>query len=388
MGRRRSASSARTTPATKRIICCRSLRGWCWVRTTSTITAPPISRRFASALAGKQNATASMRDVFNAPAILLIGNDPTNQHPLLAWQIRSNVRLHRAKLYVANSSAIKLHRQATAFAQIAAGSEGSFVQFLAGNDKAADTRRLAERHARGAHQVARWAEERNGPGHHLRFGAARRRCQDAGRFRPGARTRSSSAWAITPTRAARPTWGSIPTCCRATRRFRARRSFHEEWLDEIPATPGMNLLQMVDAAKNGKLKALYVVGSNPVARYNIDPFALSKSFVIVQDMFLTETASIADVVLPVANAYEKSGTLHQHLRRRADAEEGRRVCGRAQRLRVHRAHRGAHGIRRPQAGALRRRAARAPTWDRRAARNRASPTGTRFGWRVTTSSRR
>ena len=64
----------------------------------------------------------------------------------------------------------------------------------------------------------------------------------------------------------------------------------------------------MDAAKDGKLKALYVVGSNPVARYNVDPFALSKTFVVVQDMFLTETASIADVVLPVANAYEKGGT--------------------------------------------------------------------------------
>ncbi len=41
----------------------------------------------------------------------------------------------------------------------------------------------------------------------------------------------------------------------------------------------------------------------------IDPFAFSKSFVVVQDMFLTETAVIADVVLPAANAYEKSGTM-------------------------------------------------------------------------------
>jgi NADH-quinone oxidoreductase subunit G len=65
---------------------------------------------------------------------------------------------------------------------------------------------------------------------------------------------------------------------------------------------------MMEAAKEGKLKALYVVGSNPIARFNIDPFALSKSFVVVQDMFLTETAAIADVVLPVANAYEKGGT--------------------------------------------------------------------------------
>ena len=51
---------------------------------------------FAARARGQsRNATASMRDVFNAPAILLIGNDPTEQHPLLAWQIRNNVRLHR-----------------------------------------------------------------------------------------------------------------------------------------------------------------------------------------------------------------------------------------------------------------------------------------------------
>jgi NADH-quinone oxidoreductase subunit G len=65
---------------------------------------------------------------------------------------------------------------------------------------------------------------------------------------------------------------------------------------------------MVEAGKAGGLKALYVVGSNPVGRLQIDPFAFSKSFVVVQDMFLTETAVIADVVLPAANAYEKSGT--------------------------------------------------------------------------------
>ncbi len=72
--------------------------------------------------------------------------------------------------------------------------------------------------------------------------------------------------------------------------------------------PGLDLSGMVEAGKAGKLKALYVVGSNPVGRLNIDPFAFSKSFVVVQDMFLTETAMMADVVLPAANAYEKSGT--------------------------------------------------------------------------------
>jgi NADH-quinone oxidoreductase subunit G len=65
---------------------------------------------------------------------------------------------------------------------------------------------------------------------------------------------------------------------------------------------------MAEAAKAGRLKGLYVVGSNPIRRLQLDPFAFSNAFVVVQDMFLTETAQMADVVLPAANAYEKSGT--------------------------------------------------------------------------------
>jgi NADH-quinone oxidoreductase subunit G len=262
---------------------------------------------FASALAGKQNSTASMRDVFHAPAILLIGNDPTEQHPLLAWQIRSNVRLHRAKVYVANSSAIKLHRQATAFAQIAPGSESGFVQFLAGSDKAADsvvspnvTREALTKFRDGL---------KNETGLVIVFGSELRGADvkalvDFG-LAQGAKFICLGDYANSRGAA---DMGLYPDMLPGYAPVSSKTSFHEEWLDEIPATAGMNLLQMVDAAKNGKLKALYVVGSNPVARYNIDPFALSKSFVVVQDMFLTETASIADVVLPVANAYEKSGT--------------------------------------------------------------------------------
>jgi NADH-quinone oxidoreductase subunit G len=83
--------------------------------------------------------------------------------------------------------------------------------------------------------------------------------------------------------------------------------FHDEW-SSVPTSTGLTLPEMVDAAKSGKLKALYVVGANPVGRLGLDPFQFSKAFVVVQDMFLTETAFIADVVLPATNAYEKSGT--------------------------------------------------------------------------------
>jgi NADH-quinone oxidoreductase subunit G len=263
---------------------------------------------FASALAGKTNATASMRDVAEAPAILLVGNDPTNQHPLLAWQIRSNVRLHRAKLYIANSTSIKLRRQSAAYAQIAPGSEGSFAQFLAGNDGAADSAVSASltRESLGQVRDALKAEKdliiifgselRDGDVKALvDFGSA----QGAKFICLGDYANSRGAADM----------GLYPDMLPGYAPIGSATKFHQEWLDEIPTTPGLNLLQMMDAAKEGKLKALYVVGSNPVARYNVDPFVLSKSFVVVQDMFLTETAALADVVLPVANAYEKTGTV-------------------------------------------------------------------------------
>jgi NADH-quinone oxidoreductase subunit G len=82
--------------------------------------------------------------------------------------------------------------------------------------------------------------------------------------------------------------------------------FADEWDAGFPDAPGMNLQQML--APSSGLKALYVVGSNPVARYGANSFGPAKPFLVVQDLFLTETATMADVVLPAACAYEKSGT--------------------------------------------------------------------------------
>jgi len=83
--------------------------------------------------------------------------------------------------------------------------------------------------------------------------------------------------------------------------------FTEEY-GTMPAQPGLDIPGMFTLANSGKLGALYVIGSNPLARFSVDPFALKNTFVVVQDMFLTETATTAEVVLPVANAYEKAGS--------------------------------------------------------------------------------
>ena len=98
------------------------------------------------------------------------------------------------------------------------------------------------------------------------------------------------------------------------RRFRdsaERARFSKLWGGEIPSTPGLTARAMMEAAVAGKLKALYVVGANPVHTFGVaapDRMA-GLDLLVVHDMFLTETALRADVVLPAASTYEKDGTL-------------------------------------------------------------------------------
>ncbi|HLI02914.1 MAG TPA: molybdopterin-dependent oxidoreductase, partial [Terracidiphilus sp.] len=77
----------------------------------------------------------------------------------------------------------------------------------------------------------------------------------------------------------------------------------------MPTAPGLALPQIFEAAKAGDLAALVIVGANPIARCNIDPGALQNTFVVALDLFLTETTAQADVVLPAASLYEKTGTV-------------------------------------------------------------------------------
>ncbi len=270
----------------------------------------------SAALRGKPDATASMADVYNAPAILLIGNDPSEQHPLLAWQIRNNVRLHRAKLYLVNSRPVKLSRQATTFTQIPAGSEGKVATFLAGNDAALDA--ITARVGAGdspAQMLTKqdWTALRD----KLRgeqnliiiFGSEIRGRDIASLVAFGSGVEGAKFICLADYANSRGAadMGVYPDLLPGYHPTAGISDFHQEWA--MPQTAGLDLTGMVEAGKSGKLKALYVVGSNPISRLDIDPFAFSKSFVVVQDMFLTETAVMADVVLPAANAYEKAGTM-------------------------------------------------------------------------------
>jgi NADH-quinone oxidoreductase subunit G len=259
---------------------------------------------FVTALAGNTGLTAPMRDVASAPAILLIGNDPTEQHPLLAWQIRNNVRLNKARLYTVNSKEIKLQRQSVAFQLIPAGTEGAFAHFLAGNDAAADS--LGSRESlsslrdklRGEKElVIAFGSELRGEDIQPLVQFAKTIGAKLICLGDYANSRGASDMGLYPDLLP----GYFPVS-------RITGAADEEWMAKVPKQPGIALQEMFPAAASGRLNALYVIGSNPIARYNVDPFALKSAFTVVQDMFLTETAILADVVLPPANAYEKSGT--------------------------------------------------------------------------------
>jgi formate dehydrogenase major subunit len=83
-------------------------------------------------------------------------------------------------------------------------------------------------------------------------------------------------------------------------------------ITDLPDQPGMKVTQMIPAAHDGKLKALYIIGENPLVSdpdlNHCEKSLKNLDFLVVQDIFLTETARLADVVLPSACFAEKEGT--------------------------------------------------------------------------------
>jgi NADH-quinone oxidoreductase subunit G len=261
---------------------------------------------FAQALAGKANSTASLRDTHTAPAIMILGGDPTIQAPATAWNIRTNVRNNRGRVYIANSAEIKLRRQAKAFAHIAPFSYGALASFIAGDDTAVEALTRPGTDATALHEFreAVRAEEQLLVlvGSEFR-GADLKRLLDFGTTMPNRKFALLSDYVNSRGAA---DMGLLPDMLPGYTPVAGTTGFSEY---NAPAEPGLDMLEIFEAAGRGELSALYVVGSNPIARYSIDPAVLKDTFVVVQEMFLTETAQYADVILPAANLYEKSGSV-------------------------------------------------------------------------------
>ena len=87
---------------------------------------------------------------------------------------------------------------------------------------------------------------------------------------------------------------------------KARESFASHWQTALPEEPGKDCAQVLDDLKEGKIKAVFVLGEDP---HQEARECLSKAeLLVVQDLFLTEMAQEADVVLPGESSAEKKGT--------------------------------------------------------------------------------
>jgi predicted molibdopterin-dependent oxidoreductase YjgC len=90
-------------------------------------------------------------------------------------------------------------------------------------------------------------------------------------------------------------------------------------MENLPQHPGFTATEMMDKAQRGEMKALYVIGQNPVVSeidFDYEQKCLEKlDFLVVQDIVMTETAKMANVILPSTSFAEKDGTFTNTERR-------------------------------------------------------------------------
>ena len=91
-----------------------------------------------------------------------------------------------------------------------------------------------------------------------------------------------------------------------------RKKYEEHWGRPLPETTGFTALEMMEAAMAGKVKGMFIAGENVITSFprpsRMKEALSNLEFLVVADMFMTETARLATVILPVASFAEKEGT--------------------------------------------------------------------------------
>ncbi len=113
--------------------------------------------------------------------------------------------------------------------------------------------------------------------------------------------------------------GALPDLLPGYSKVSDPRRFEEAWSVDLPREPGLTAVEILEAAKEGSIKAIYISGENPLMSYP-DRDWVSKALkaldlLVVADIFPTETTRLAHVVLPVASFAEKDGTFTSTERR-------------------------------------------------------------------------
>jgi len=231
------------------------------------------------ALHGRTNALATTADVYTSKAVLVIDSDLAQEHPLLAFQLRANWRHHQAHVYAVTPGVVR----EDSYAMVARIEPGQEFEALG---------QIREKLSAEPELLILFGDAIKGDGVRqlVAFGDSLGIPVKYVCLVDYSNSRGASDMGLLP--------DLMP----------GYRSVRDAGLD-----PGLNLDQMLAATD---LDALWVIGANPLSRQAL---ASTNAFVVVQDLFLTETANRADVVLPAASAYEKNGTVTN-------------VCGEVQKL--------------------------------------------------------
>jgi len=251
----------------------------------------------------------TMEQLYEAKAVLLIGNDPTNQNPLVAWQIRAGLRHHNTKLFSVNVKEGKLDRKAKESVVLGPVLETAAVHWLATGEGNLPQDVVAQL---GAVKQALEAESDVAIvfGSSITGGAIANLVAFGSKL-PGkvrymalgdySNSRGAADMGMLPDRL--PGYSYLDQKAAAD-------ALAKHWGGPLPGKRGLTAPQMIEAAQGGRLGALYVVGANPLAHYGTLGFGRGKlQLLIVHELFLTETALQADIVFPAASAYEKDGTV-------------------------------------------------------------------------------
>jgi formate dehydrogenase major subunit len=307
---------------------------------------------------GTGAATNSYDDLERARTILVIGCNPTSNHPVVGERIKQAV-LNGAKLIVIDPRRIELARYAHVHVQLRPGTNVPLLNAMAHlmfEEGLADRAFLAER-VEGAEElesfVREWTPERAAEICGIEADVIR---QAARLYAQGSPTMSFHGLGMTehlqgtegvmclvnlalitgnmgkvgsginPLRGQNNVQGSAHMGCEPSNLTgfvsidEGRERFAKVWNAIVPSEKGMNLMHMLDAARDGRLKAMWAIGydvyfTNSSAKATEAAFE-NMELVIVQDLFLNETAKrFAHVFLPASSSFERGGTFMNAERR-------------------------------------------------------------------------
>ena len=317
---------------------------------------------------GESAGTQAFDSVMKADVIIVVGANPTEGHPVFASQLKRRLR-QGARLIVVDPREIALvrspHIEADCHLQLRPGANVALFNAIAHvvvTEGLTSEEYVAERCE--VESYRKWkafvAEARNSPeatavGHRRRAragaeGGAALRDRPATapsttasaspstararrwswrsriwRWRPaisGARASASTRCAARTTCRARATWDRSRTSSAATVTCRTpavRGMFEDAWGVPLLSEPGLRIPNMFEAALDGSFKGMYIQGEDPAQSdpdtQHVTAALASMECVVVQDLFLNETAKYAHVFLPGSSFLEKDGTFTNAERR-------------------------------------------------------------------------